>query len=74
MEENNKEVNRVRIGKELRAIRELQGWDREQVAQMADLKEYTIEKIEAGAFNVPLDVLARVADVLGCDIQIRSRI
>lgn len=74
MEENNKEVNRVRIGKELRAIRELQGWDREQVAQMADLKESTIEKIEAGAFNVPLDVLARVADVLGCDIQIRSRL
>ena len=74
MEENNKEVNRVRIGKELQAIRELQGWDREQVAQMADLKESTIEKIEAGAFNVPLDVLARVADVLGCDIQIRSRL
>lgn len=74
MEENNKEVNRVRIGKELQAIRELQGWDREQVAMMADLKESTIEKIEAGAFNVPLDVLARVADVLGCDIQIRSRL
>lgn len=69
-EKNHRKV----VGRRLQAIRELQGWDREQVALMADLKESTIEKIEAGAFNVPLDVLARVADVLGCDIQIRSRL
>lgn len=58
----------MKIGKQLRAIREEQGWTVEQVATMADVKDKTIEKIEAGVFNVPLDVLVKVADVLGADI------
>lgn len=63
----------MKIGQQLRAIREEQGWTVEQVATMADVKDKTIEKIEAGVFNVPLDVLAKVADVLGADIMIQSK-
>lgn len=63
-----KTLHRMKIGKQLRAIREEQGWTVEQVATMADVKDKTIEKIEAGVFNVPLDVLVKVADVLGADI------
>ena len=40
---------------------------------MADVKERTIEKIENGVFNIPIDVLAKVADVLGCDLVIKER-
>lgn len=56
---------RVQVGLQFRAQREAQGWSVEQVATMADMKPVTIEKIEAGVFNVPIDVLARLADVLG---------
>lgn len=62
--------NRKRIGEAFRKIREDQGWSVEQVATMADLKPATIEKIEAGVFNVPLDVLCRVADVLGSQLTV----
>lgn len=64
---------RIQVGQQFRQVREAQGWSVSQVALMADVKEATIEKIEQGAFNVPLDILARVADVLGCDIIINQR-
>lgn len=64
---------RKSIGKQLRAIRDEQGWSVSQVALMAGVKDKTIEKIEAGSFNVPIDVLAKVADVFGVDIAIKSR-
>lgn len=64
---------RAQVGMNLRMVREEQGWTVEQVATMADVKPVTIEKIEAGAFNVPLDVLAKVADVLGCEITIKEK-
>lgn len=64
---------RAQVGMNLRMVREAQGWTVEQVATMADVKPQTVEKIENGVFNVPLDVLAQVADVLGCDLVFRAR-
>ena len=66
-------AHRRKIGVQFREYREAEGWSVEQVAEMADVKPATVEKIEAGVFNVPLDVLARVADVLGCDLVIKSK-
>ena len=64
---------RVQVGMQLELMREAQGWSVEQVATMADVKNDTIEKIEAGVFNVPIDLLVRVADVLGAEINIKER-
>lgn len=65
--------NRKKIGEHFREVREAQGWTTEQVALMADIKAATVEKIEAGVFNVPMDVLTRVADVLGYQLMIMPR-
>lgn len=65
--------NRKKIGEHFREVREAQGWTTEQVALMADIKAATVEKIEAGVFNVPMDVLSRVADVLGYQLMIMPR-
>ena len=70
MEKQELKEGRKRIGERFRQIREEYGWSVEQVATMADLKPATIEKIEAGVFNVPLDVLCRVADVLGSQLNV----
>ena len=67
------EKSRVNIGKNLREIRERQGWSCEQVAIMAGVKEKTIQKVEQGAFNVPLDVLTSIADVLGYTLELSSK-
>ena len=64
---------RKRIGTQFREQREQQGWTIEQVATMADVKVATIEKIEAGAFNVPLDIINKYAEVLGCEVRITTK-
>lgn len=65
--------SRKRVGARLKQIREEYGWSVEQVATMADIKPVTIEKIEKGVFNVPLDILARVAGVLDSELEIKER-
>ena len=65
--------SRWRLVQELKAIREEQGWSTEQVALMADVKESTVEKVEQGAFNVPLDVLAKLANALGYELTFNPK-
>ena len=65
--------SRKRVGAQLRQQREEQGWTIAQVAEMVGVKFSTVEKIEAGVFNVPLDILARVAEVLDSELVIRER-
>ena len=66
-------IERKRIGIQFREQREQQGWTIEQVATMADVKVATIEKIEAGAFNVPLDIINKYTEVLGCEVRITNK-
>lgn len=71
--ETNTEMNkqhRKKIGMQFKEKRVEAGWSVEQMATMADVKPVTVEKIEAGAFNVPLDILNRLAVVLGGELQI----
>ena len=42
----------------------------DQLAAMADIKPITLQHIEEGAFNVPFDILNRLAVVLGGELQI----
>ena len=65
--------HREKLGRDFRETRTALGWSVEQVAQMAGVKPITIEKIEAGKFNVSLDIMVRVADVLGSDVTIKER-
>lgn len=72
-EETTKKIEqRQRIGQQFRSEREAQGWSTEQVAIMAGVTQKNVEKIEAGIYNVPFDVLARVADVLGCEVGLNK--
>ena len=72
MEKEKKMEQRQRIGQQFRSEREAQGWSTEQVATMAGVTQRNVEKIEAGIYNVPFDVLARVADVLGCEVGLKQ--
>lgn len=60
-----KEENRKMIGSQILDIRTEQGWTQEQLGAMCGVKAATIDKIEHGRFNVSLDIIGRVCDVLG---------
>ena len=72
MEKEKKMEQRQRIGEQFKSEREAQGWSTEQVATMAGVTQRNVEKIEAGIYNVPFDVLARVAHVLGCEVGLKQ--
>lgn len=65
--------HREQLGRDFRETRTALGWSVEQVAEMAGVKPITIEKIEAGKFNVSLDIMVRVADVLSSDVTLKER-
>lgn len=72
MEKEEMKKERRRIGERLMQVRRELGWTREQVAMISGLAEATIQKVEEGVFNVPLDVLSAVADVYGLKVSIRK--
>ena len=60
---------RKRFGRHIRQVRLSRMLNEQEVADRADIKLATLQKIEAGKFNTPFDVMNRVAVVLNCEIR-----
>lgn len=41
-----------------------------QLAEMSDVSFQNVTKIENGKYNVSIDILSRICDALGCEIDI----
>ena len=65
-----KDKSRVEFGRQVARLRRQSMLTVEQLAEMADLKPVTVQNIEKGAFNVSLDILNRIAVVLGGELKI----
>lgn len=61
---------RQNFGKQVARLRKQVKWSQSDLAIAADLKEATVRNVEKGAFNVPFDVLNRIAVVLGGELKI----
>lgn len=61
---------RQEFGRQVARLRRQSMLTVEQLAQMADIKPVTLKHIEQGAFNVPFDILNRLAVVLGGELKI----
>lgn len=61
---------RQKFGRQVARLRRQSMFTVEQLAQMADIKPVTLQHIEQGTFNVPFDLLNRLAVVLGGELQI----
>lgn len=65
-----KDTQRVKFGQQVARLRKQAKWSQADLATAADLKEATVRNVEKGAFNVPFDVLNRIAVVLGGELKI----
>ena len=61
---------RQKFGRQVARLRRQSMLTVDQLAQMADIKPITLKHIEQGAFNVPFDILNRLAVVFGGELQI----
>jgi transcriptional regulator with XRE-family HTH domain len=53
--------NRESIGKRIRFFREQKGISQEELAEIMEVKNSTISKIESGKFAITIDYLAKLA-------------
>ena len=70
MSSGDRQGERTRIGKKIREIREKKGIEAKYVAKLANIDAANLSRIEQGRYSVGLDILSKIAFVLGCQIDI----
>ena len=70
MSSGDRQGERTRIGKKIRQIREEKGIEAKDLAKLANIDAANLSRIEQGKYSVGLDILSRIAFVLGCQIDI----
>lgn len=62
--------NRERIGRKVAELRAKCGYSTRQLAEICGVNFANISKIERGSYNVSIDILSKVADALGSEIDL----
>ncbi|ANH83161.1 transcriptional regulator [Niabella ginsenosidivorans] len=70
MSSGDRQGERTRIGKKIRQIREEKGIEAKDLANLANIDAANLSRIEQGKYSVGLDILSRIAFVLGYHIDI----
>lgn len=69
MSSGNRQGERTRIGKKIRQIREEKGIEAKNLAKLANIDAANLSRIEQGKYSVGLDILSKLAFVLGHHID-----
>lgn len=56
---------KIKIGKNIREIRESKGWSQEYLGYFADMNQDTMSRIESGKAGLSLLVLLKITTALG---------
>lgn len=65
--------NRVQLGKRIAQIRNERGLSQREVADATGLRQQNVARVEGGKFNVGIDILAKIARALECEIEISTK-
>ena len=60
---------RKAMGESIRAMRTAQGWEQEQLAQIAGITTANVRSVEADKYAVNIDVLNKIAEALGAELR-----
>lgn len=69
-ESSNRSELRERIGSKIRSLREEKGIAAKDLAKLVNIDAANLSRIEQGRYSVGLDILSRIAFVLGCQVDI----
>ena len=61
---------RVRIGAQIRALREERRMEAKELAEYADIDASNLSRIEKGKFSPGLDILCKIAAAMNCSVEI----
>jgi len=54
------------MGRRIRALREAKGWSQEKLAEVAEIHDRTVGRIERGEFNFSVSIFRRLCHALAC--------
>ena len=74
MSSGSRQSERIRIGKKIRTLREEKSMEARDLAKLAKIDAANLSRIEQGKFSVGLDILSKIAFVLGCEVDIVPKI
>ena len=60
---------RKAMGESIRALRTAQGWEQEQLAQIAGITAANVRSVEAGKYAVNIYVLNKIAEALNAELR-----
>lgn len=60
---------RKAMGESIRAMRTAQGWEQEQLAEIAGISVANVRSVEAGKYAVNIDVLNKIARALNAELR-----
>jgi DNA-binding XRE family transcriptional regulator len=69
MSSGDRQGERTRIGKKIRQIRDEKGIEAKDLAKLANIDAANLSRIEQGKYSVGLDILSKLAFVLGYHID-----
>lgn len=69
----NRNLNRVKAGEMIKRAREAKGVSIEDLSYITGLKARNLENIEAGRFDITIDILSNIGDALNFDITFTPR-
>ena len=61
--------NRERIGRRIAELRIEKGWSQEGLAQSCGMQQQNIARIELGKYSTGIDILSRIAEALGVQLD-----
>lgn len=65
--------HREDIGSQIQTMRVQLGMTKEELARMCGITPLNVNKIESGVYNVPIDVVGKIAEALNAEITLKSK-
>lgn len=70
MDNGNRSAERIRIGARIRELREKKNMEARDLALLAGIDAANLSRIEQGKYSTGLDILSRIAHILGAKIDL----
>ena len=62
--------SKIYIGRRIKELREARGLTQAGLAEKAGLLQANLARVESGRYSTGLDILSRIAEALGCRIDL----
>lgn len=64
--------SRIVIGNKIKNIRQKKGLTQKQLSELSGMTQTTISKIEVGKFNASIDLISKLIEPLGAELDIKE--